>query len=76
MSCAGVAHAFNPSTQEAETSEFHAVAYRVIVRTTQRNLSWKNKQTNKQTPKLQDEQGMLVHAYHPSTQEAEAGGLP
>jgi hypothetical protein len=47
-----VAHAFNPSTWEAEAGTFlTSLVYKVRARATQKNPVSKNKQTNKKPPK-------------------------
>lgn len=40
------------------------------------SISYKYRQTNKQTNKNYQEPGMVVHDCNPSTWDAEAGGLP
>jgi hypothetical protein len=78
-----VAHAFNPSTWEAEAgggrriSEFEAsLVYRVSSRTAR--ATQRNPVLNPPTPPKKNfsfESGVVVHAFNPSTQEAEAGGF-
>lgn len=65
-----VANSFNPSTQEAEA--IRSLSW-VPGQAIQRNFALKNKNN---PHKQQQSTNMATHASNPSTQEAEAGGLP
>jgi hypothetical protein len=66
-----VAHAFNPSTGEAEAGGFlifeDSLVYKVSSRTA------RAMQRNPVSKKKKIEPGMVAHAFNPSTREAEGG---